>query len=99
MPGRSGLELIKDLKAQYPDLPVLVLSIHDETFYAERVLRAGARGESFEREHADAKLAGLCAEHAFDLHLAADQGLQVGEGVEDAHAGERGGSCRAAKVT
>lgn len=44
MPGRSGLELIKDLQALQPDLPVLVMSMHDETLYAERVLRAGARG-------------------------------------------------------
>ncbi len=40
----SGIELIKDLKIRFPDLLVLVLSMHDESFYAERVLRAGARG-------------------------------------------------------
>jgi len=44
LPDKSGLELIKDLQAQYPDLPVLVLSMHDETLYAERALRAGAKG-------------------------------------------------------
>jgi DNA-binding NarL/FixJ family response regulator len=43
LPGRNGLELIKDLAALYPDLPVIVLSMHDEMVYAERVLRAGAR--------------------------------------------------------
>lgn len=42
--GSSGLELLKDLKAQGIELPVLVLSMHDEKLYAERVLRAGARG-------------------------------------------------------
>jgi DNA-binding NarL/FixJ family response regulator len=42
--GSSGLELLKDLKAQGIDLPVLVLSMHDEELYAERSLRAGARG-------------------------------------------------------
>ena len=42
--GPNGLELIKDLKARKIDLPVLVLSMHDELLYAERVLRAGARG-------------------------------------------------------
>ena len=40
----SGIELIKDIKAQYPNLPVLALSMHDETLYAERSLRAGAKG-------------------------------------------------------
>ncbi|MGD1084896.1 MAG: response regulator transcription factor [Verrucomicrobiota bacterium] len=39
-----GLELVKDLQARSPSLPVLVLSMHDESLYAERVLRAGARG-------------------------------------------------------
>lgn len=40
----SGLELIKDLKIRWPQLPMLVLSMHDESLYADRVLRAGARG-------------------------------------------------------
>ncbi len=44
MPGRSGLEFIKDLKATRPDLRILVVSMHDELIYAERVLRAGAQG-------------------------------------------------------
>jgi DNA-binding NarL/FixJ family response regulator len=42
--GPSGLELIKDLKARNLRLPVLVLSMHPESPYAERVLRAGAKG-------------------------------------------------------
>ena len=44
LPGRSGLELIKDLGATHRELPVLALSMHDELLYAERVLRAGGRG-------------------------------------------------------
>ena len=40
----SGLDLIKDLKSFLPNLPVLVLSMHDEIIYAERTLRSGARG-------------------------------------------------------
>ncbi len=40
----SGIELIKDLKVRFPKILILVLSMHDESFYAERVLRAGARG-------------------------------------------------------
>ncbi len=42
--GVSGLDLLKDIKIHWPKLPVLMLSMHDETLYAERVLRAGARG-------------------------------------------------------
>lgn len=44
MPGRSGIEFIKDVQAIHPKLPMLVVSMHDEVIYAERVLRAGARG-------------------------------------------------------
>jgi len=44
MPGRGGLELIKDLAAVRPETRVLVCSMHDELIYAERCLRAGARG-------------------------------------------------------
>ena len=44
MPGRSGIEFIKDVIALHPALPILVLSMHDEVIYAERALRAGARG-------------------------------------------------------
>ena len=39
----DGIELTKDIKARHPRLPVIVLSMHDESIYAERVLRAGAR--------------------------------------------------------
>jgi len=42
--GSNGLDFLKDLKARGIDLPVLVLSMHDEAIYAQRVLRAGARG-------------------------------------------------------
>ncbi|MBL9214989.1 MAG: response regulator transcription factor [Opitutaceae bacterium] len=44
MPGRSGLDFIRDLQALHPALPILVVSMHDELIYAERALRAGARG-------------------------------------------------------
>ena len=40
----SGLELIKDIHSRWPRLLILVVSMHDETLYAERVVRAGARG-------------------------------------------------------
>jgi len=50
MPGKSGLEFIKDLQALYPGLPVLVVSMHDESVYAQRVLHAGARGYIMKNE-------------------------------------------------
>jgi DNA-binding NarL/FixJ family response regulator len=44
LPDKLGIELIKDIKALCPETLILVISMHDETLYAERVLRAGARG-------------------------------------------------------
>jgi DNA-binding NarL/FixJ family response regulator len=48
----SGIELIKNIKAMFPAVTVLVLSMHDESLYAERALRAGARGYVMKREAA-----------------------------------------------
>jgi DNA-binding NarL/FixJ family response regulator len=50
LPDKSGLELIKDIQALHPGLAVLVISMHDESLYAERVLRAGGRGYIMKQE-------------------------------------------------
>ena len=50
LPGRSGLELIKDIRALRPETAVLVISMHGESLYAERVLRAGGRGYIMKQE-------------------------------------------------
>jgi DNA-binding NarL/FixJ family response regulator len=50
MEGGSGIELIKNIKTTYPSVLVIVLSMHDEALYAERALRAGARGYIMKRE-------------------------------------------------
>ncbi|MGA2244313.1 MAG: response regulator transcription factor [Verrucomicrobiota bacterium] len=48
--GTSGIELIKTIKSQYEDLPVLVVSMHEESLYSERALRAGAMGYVMKHE-------------------------------------------------
>jgi DNA-binding NarL/FixJ family response regulator len=50
LPETGGLELLRTLKIRHPNLPALVLSMHDESIYAERVLRAGARGYIMKHE-------------------------------------------------
>lgn len=50
LPGKNGLELIKDLQAMHPGVAALVISMHDESLYAERVLRAGGRGYVMKQE-------------------------------------------------
>jgi DNA-binding NarL/FixJ family response regulator len=50
LPDKNGLEVIKDVQVLYPGLAVLVISMHDESLYAERVLRAGGRGYVMKQE-------------------------------------------------
>ena len=51
--GRDGFDLLKTLRIRHPSLPVLVLSMHDESVYAERSLRAGANGYIMKHEAVD----------------------------------------------
>lgn len=48
--GMNGIELTKHLRSQHPELPVLIVSMHEETLYGERALRAGARGYIMKKE-------------------------------------------------
>ncbi|MGO8765017.1 MAG: response regulator [Limisphaerales bacterium] len=59
LPGKNGLELIKDFQAIQPELPVLVISMHDESLYAERVLRAGGRGYIMKQEGGEKLMAAI----------------------------------------
>lgn len=53
LPDKNGLELVKDIRAMQPATQCLVLSMHDESLYGERSLRAGARGYVMKEEAAD----------------------------------------------
>jgi DNA-binding NarL/FixJ family response regulator len=53
LPGKSGLELIKDLRAVNRTIKLLVVSMHDEALYADRVLRAGGDGYIMKQEDLD----------------------------------------------
>ena len=57
--NESGLELVKDLRSQFPQVALIVLSMHDEALYAERALRAGARGYVMKREASKNVLASI----------------------------------------
>ena len=50
LPGANGIELIKNIRAEFPNLPILVLSMHDESLYGLRALRAGANGYVMKHE-------------------------------------------------
>jgi DNA-binding NarL/FixJ family response regulator len=57
--NESGLELVKNLETQFPLVALIVLSMHDEALYAERALRAGARGYVMKRESTKNVLASI----------------------------------------
>jgi DNA-binding NarL/FixJ family response regulator len=59
LPHQSGLELIKQLARQLPQVALIVLSMHDEALYAERALRAGARGYVMKHETSKSVLASI----------------------------------------
>lgn len=67
--GRSGLELIKDLGKRMPRLPILVLSTYDELLYAERSLRAGARGYVMKQEPVEQIINGVRQVAAGGIYL------------------------------
>ena len=50
LPGANGIELIKNIRAEFHKLPILILSMHDESIYALRALRAGAQGYVMKQE-------------------------------------------------
>jgi DNA-binding NarL/FixJ family response regulator len=74
---RDGVETIKQWRALYPDLRILVLSAHEESVYAERVLRAGARGYIMKIEAADEVLTAIHAVMADELYVSRRVAVQA----------------------
>jgi DNA-binding NarL/FixJ family response regulator len=73
--GGSGIELIKSVKASHPNVAMIVLSMHDESLYAERALRAGARGYIMKREATKKILQAI--------HAVLDGKLYISEKISD----------------
>lgn len=67
--NESGLELIKNLVKQFPQVAVVVLSMHDEALYAERALRAGARGYVMKHETSKSVLASIRRVMGGDIYV------------------------------
>jgi DNA-binding NarL/FixJ family response regulator len=72
--GVSGIELVKMLKSRYPKIPALVISMHDESLYAERALRAGARGYIMKQEATEKMLTAIRQVLRGDIYLS--EGMQ-----------------------
>jgi DNA-binding NarL/FixJ family response regulator len=97
MPGRSGLEFIKDLLASHPQLAVLVISMHDEVVYAERALRAGARGYIMKEAGGENLLTALRQVLRGEVYVSPRMSARILEGMSGAK--PRGSSSPIEKLT
>lgn len=75
--GASGIDLIKEIKARYPHLLILVLSMHDESIYAERVLRAGARGYIMKQEDPGKVMEAIRKILAGDIYVSPKMSMRI----------------------
>jgi DNA-binding NarL/FixJ family response regulator len=88
--GPGGLELLKNLRAKESNVPVLVLSMHDEALYAERVLKAGARGYITKNEASKEVMTAICAVLRGEIYLPARIASRILESVAVGRKGENG---------
>ena len=75
--GANGIELLKSAKALFPMLPTIVLSMHDESLYAERALRAGARGYVMKQEASDQVISAIRTALAGDLYVSSSMNKRM----------------------
>lgn len=88
LPGRSGLELMKDIRSLSPQTAILVISMHDELLYAERVLRAGGRGYIMKQEGPEKILEAIQAVLKGQIYLSSRMSTRL----LDSFSGQRGAS-------
>ena len=94
LPGKPGVELIKDIKAMHPAVLVLVVSMHDESLYAERALRAGARGYLMKSEGGEKLIEAIRHVLAGKVYVSQNLSAKILEGLSGDH--RREGSAVAA---
>lgn len=91
LPDKSGIELIKDLLSLHPGLRVLVVSMHDESLYAERVLRAGGRGYIMKQEGGKRLMEGIRQVLAGQIYVSEKMSKRILE-IFSGQRGHSGGS-------
>ena len=77
MSGMNGIEFLKHLKARHPEVPAVVLSMHDEALYAERALRAGALGFVMKKESSEEMLTALRKARRGEHHVSEKVGGRI----------------------
>lgn len=86
--GTNGIDLIKSIKAEHRTLPVLVLSMHDESLFAARALRAGARGYVMKQEALDRVLGAIRVVLEGEVYVSPAMSMRM---IEEYVQGENGG--------
>jgi len=81
--GTSGIELVKALKQRFPKLPALVLSMYDEKLYAERAIKAGARGYLMKQEAPDKIIQAIYTVLKGDVYLSSEMKEQMVQSLSD----------------
>lgn len=81
LPDKNGLELLKDIQAQHPGTLCIVLSMHDESVYAERALRAGARGYVMKEAAADHLVGAIRRVLAGSIYVSETMASRMLEGI------------------
>lgn len=77
LPGANGIELIKNIRAEFSKLPILVLSMHDESLYALRALRAGAQGYVMKEEALEKVIGAIRGVFAGQPYLSPDMSAKL----------------------
>lgn len=90
LPDRNGLELLKDFQAHHPELQVLMVSMHDESLYAERALRAGARGYIMKEEAGEKLIEAIYTVLDGRIYVSGEMSARIIE----TFSGNRGGALR-----
>jgi DNA-binding NarL/FixJ family response regulator len=90
LPDKNGLELIKDIRAVKATLPLLIVSMHDEALYAERVLRAGARGYIMKQEGGKKLLQAIRQVLTGQIYVSEKMSARILETFSGRHPGETG---------
>lgn len=88
MPGRNGLETLKELKRDYPSLPVIILSMHPEDQYAVRVFKAGAAGYMNKETATEELVAAIKKVYRGGKYISPQLGELLASHIESNHAGE-----------
>jgi DNA-binding NarL/FixJ family response regulator len=90
--GANGIELLKSIKAEHAKLPLLVLSMHDESLYALRALRAGARGYIMKQEALDRVMSAIRQVLRGDLYVSPSMSGRMIEEFVQGSSGAAGAS-------